>query len=329
MGRPGRRPGSGGEGGGFDERPVLEPRDSLQRAQHRSPASLVRLGLQLAREFNRLEPFDRAMTLAAQAFTSIFPVVIVTFSFLPPGCRPARRPGGGHARPPGSTRSPWRPPPGRHEQAATFGLLGLLIVLVSATSFSRALTRMYAKAWSVRRRAGAARGAGSPRSWRSPLRTCSQVVAAGGEGSDAGVAGALLLTFLVNTVLWTWVPSVLLAAEVPWRYLAPGGALMGAATVVRFFASRIYMPHALEYAAEKFGELGVAFTYIGWLFAVAFALIVATVIGVVLAREPGPVSRFLASRASGSGSATAPPEHMSSGTSEAARAERDQPESEQ
>ena len=103
--------------------------------------------------------------------------------------------------------------------------------------------------------------------------------------------------------------------------LAPGGVLMGVVTVVSFFASRIYMPHALEYAAEKFGDLGVAFTYIGWLFAVAFALIVATVIGVVLAREPGPVSRFLASRASGSGSATAPPEHMSSGTSDAPRAE--------
>ena len=46
----------------------------------------------------------------------------------------------------------------------------------------------------------------------------------------------------------------------------------------------------------KFGELGVAFTYIGWLFCVAFVLIVATVMGAVLAREPGPASRFLARR---------------------------------
>ncbi len=58
------------------------PRDSLQRAKDRSPASIVRLGLQLTREFQRLEPFDRAMTLAAQAFTSIFPLVIATLSFL-------------------------------------------------------------------------------------------------------------------------------------------------------------------------------------------------------------------------------------------------------
>ena len=46
----------------------------------------------------------------------------------------------------------------------------------------------------------------------------------------------------MNTSLWTWVPSVLLARKIPWRLLAPGGLLMGVATVVTFFASRMYMP---------------------------------------------------------------------------------------
>ena len=169
---------------------------------------------------------------------------------------------------------------------------------MSATSFSRALTRMYAKAWSVR-------GPG----WRSPWRWIAAIVAitactvalqvAQRTASGIGwTAGALLLTCAVNTVLWTWVPSVLLAAEVPWRWLAPGGLLMGVATVALYFASRVYMPSALSYADQQFGELGVAFTCIGWLFAVAFVLIVATVLGVVVAREPGPVARFLARRSS-------------------------------
>ena len=127
------------------------PRDSLQRAKDRSPASIVRLGLQLTREFQRLEPFDRAMTLAAQAFTSIFPLVIATLSFLD-------RPDAGRLSEqladtlglPSSTRSTLADAlPEESDQAATFGVLGVLIVLVSATSFSRALTRMYAKAWSI------------------------------------------------------------------------------------------------------------------------------------------------------------------------------------
>jgi membrane protein len=308
------------------------PRERLLRAKDRSPASLVRLSVKLTREFQRLEPFDRAMTLAAQAFTSIFPLVIATLSFLD-------RPDAGRLSQqladtfglPSSTRSTLADAlPEGSDQAATFGLLGLLIVLVSATSFSRALTRMYAKAWSV----------ASP-GWSQPLRWIGAVTAIAasavllralqraGEGSDAGMAGALLLTFLVNCLVWTWVPLVLLARKIRWPLLAPGGVLMGIVTVASFFASRIYMPHALEYAAEKFGDLGVAFTYIGWLFAVAFALIVATILGVVLAREPGPVSRFLASRPSGSVSATASPDRMSSGTSDAPRAQRGKPESEQ
>ena len=248
---------------------------------------------------NRLEPFDRAMTLAAQAFTSIFPVVIVTFSLLPQD--DSGRLGGRVAQAlalPETTRSALADAfPDDPEQATTFGLLGLLIVLVSATSFSRALTRMYAKAWSVR-------GPG----WRRPWRWITVIVAITGctlllqvaqraaSGTRPVDRGALLLTCAVNTVLWTWVPSVLLAAEVPWRYLAPGGALMGAATVALYFASRIYMPSASELRRQHFGELGVAFTCIGWLFAVAFVLIVATVLGVVVAREPGPAARFLARR---------------------------------
>ena len=47
-----------------------------------------------------------------------------------------------------------------------FTVLSLLLVLLSATSFSRALTRMYAKAWSVR-------GPG----WRSPWRWIAAIVA--------------------------------------------------------------------------------------------------------------------------------------------------------
>ena len=195
-------------------------RDTLLQAQRRSPPSLVRFALAVVRQMNRLEPFDRAMTLAAQAFTSIFPVVIVTFSLLPQD--DSGRLGGRVAQAlalPESTRSALADAfPDDAEQATTFGLLGLLIVLVSATSFSRALTRMYAKAWSVR-------GPGWRRPWRwvtviVAITGCTlalQVVGRAASGSAGWTASALLLICAVNTVLWTWVPSVLLAAEVPWR----------------------------------------------------------------------------------------------------------------
>jgi membrane protein len=57
-------------------------RDRLLRVKDRSPLPLVRFVEKLLREFQRLEPFDRAMTLAAQAFTSVLPLVITTASLL-------------------------------------------------------------------------------------------------------------------------------------------------------------------------------------------------------------------------------------------------------
>ena len=91
--RPGRRPGSGGEGACVRRAAgpgAGEPRDTLLRAKDRSPPSIVRFGCRHP-EFQRLEPFDRAMTLAAQAFTSIFPLVIATLSScIPRGRGPAR-----------------------------------------------------------------------------------------------------------------------------------------------------------------------------------------------------------------------------------------------
>jgi membrane protein len=284
-------------------------RDTLLRAQRRSPPSLVRFALAVVRQMNRLEPFDRAMTLAAQAFTSIFPVLIVTFAVLPHD--DSGRLGGRVADAlalPESTRAALSGAfPQDAEQATTFSVLSLLIVLLSATSFSRALTRMYAKLWSV-----------SGPGWRSPWRwlaaivaitSCTvavQVVLRMASGSVEWMASALLLSVAVNTVLWTWVPSVLLAAEVPWRLLAPGGLLMGAATVATYAASRVYMPSALAYADRHYGELGVAFTSIGWLFCVAFVLISATVVGAAVATEPGPASRFLARRSPQPEAAAAP-----------------------
>ena len=173
--------------------------------------------------------------------------------------------------------------------------MSLLIVLLSATSFARALTRMYAKAWSVR-----------PPGWRSPWRwivaivaiaSCTvflEVVERAAQGDDAAVAGAMVLVLVVNAVLWTWVPSILLARQISWRMLVLGGTLMAVVTVVLTSAGRIYLPLALQHAEGKYGELGVAFALIGWLFAVAFALICTTVLGSVLSREPGPFARLLA-----------------------------------
>jgi hypothetical protein len=105
--------------------------------------------------------------------------------------------------------------------------------------------------------------------------------------------GELLLTFTMNTLLWTWAPWLLLARQIPWRTLLPGGLLMGLCTMATSIASGIYLPRALVSASNQFGALGIAFTYIGWLFVVAFALVCSTVLGAVLARDESRIARLV------------------------------------
>src|SRR4051794_687700 len=204
------------------------PRDLLARAEQRSPPAVVRFALDLVRQMQRMEPFDRAMTLAAQAFTSIFPLVLTALAVLPPDARGRffDRLGATLELPDAARQALDAALPTSSGQQAAFGVLSLLVVLVSATSFSRALTRMYAKAWSVR-------GPGWHAPWRwfavvlvivlttLGLRLLQQVA----EGAPLALAGALLVTLVVDAVVWTWVPWVLLARDVRWRLLAAGGVL--------------------------------------------------------------------------------------------------------
>src|SRR3954468_18482375 len=129
--------------------------ERLARAGGRRPPSVRwllarwpgRIGLRAASELVRIQIFDRAMTVAAQFFTSVFPVAILLSGLagrsnaysvadqvgestdLPPAARPVLH----DAIPPGGI--------------GAFGIVGTLIVLVSATSLARALLRSFLTVW--------------------------------------------------------------------------------------------------------------------------------------------------------------------------------------
>jgi len=55
----------------------------------------------------------------------------------------------------------------------------------------------------------------------------------------------------------------------------------------------IYLPLALQSSAERYGTIGVAFTYIGWLYVVAFCLLLAATAGHVVGRDEGALGRLI------------------------------------
>lgn len=261
----------------------------------RSPAGrVVERSLQA---LARAEIFDRSMTLAAQAFTSLFPLLILVATLRPRsgdqlgqalaeslGLNPQARDALEAALPSAGTA------------ANAFGVVGAVVVLLSATSFSRALARMYTRVWA------APRPARLRSLWRLVAVLLGLVllvvmltfVRRVLQGSPLSAVAEGLVAFVLGGLLWTWVPWLLMARRVPVRMLAPGGVLMAVAMSVLTVAGRIYLPRALSSATSQYGALGVSFTYVTWLFAIMAALVGTTAVGAVIARDMDPVGRLLA-----------------------------------
>jgi membrane protein len=242
------------------------------------------------------EVFDRSMTLAAQAFTSVFPLLILVATL-----RPRREDPVGSTLADGLGLSQQARDalvaamPAGSSVAGVFGVLGAVVVLLSATSYSRALLRMYTRVWN------AAAPPGLRAAWRWVATLLGVVVLIFVLSAVRRMLAGVPLSSLANAVvafvlgglLWTWAPWTLLAGRVQVRMLVPGGVLMAVAMLLLTFVGRIYLPISLSSASRKFGVLGISFTYITWLFVVMFCLVATTVVGAVIARDPGPFARFI------------------------------------
>jgi membrane protein len=269
-------------------------RAAVDGARRKAPPPVLRIVARTVDGLQASEPFDRGMTLAAQAFTSLFPLVIAVAALLPDSSGSlADRFADAFGIPDSSRAVVEQALPAHPETRGAFGILGVLIVVVSATSFSRALARMYGKVWQV-----------TPPGWTGGWRWVAALFGVAlsavtlrvlhllSSGLYATV-GQLALTLVMNSLLWTWAPWLLLARQISWRRLLPGGAIMGMCTVGTSIASGIYLPRALVSASRQFGALGIAFTYIGWLFVIAFLLVCSTVLGAVLARDESRLARMV------------------------------------
>jgi membrane protein len=284
-------------GGGRPKRPLKEriegaKESALARAQ-RAPRPVLRIALTFLHDLMAIEPFDRAMTLAAQAFVSVFPLLIIWATFAANGTSDGADQLAEKLHLSESVAAVLdQSLPPDTEASTTFGVISALIVLVSATSLSRALGRMYAKAWHV-----------PPSGWGDGWRWVLVIVAISAAAvatqylsqSQVGAA-ALFPIFLVNTALYTWVPWLLLMRRVSVLRLLPAAALMGIGSAVLSVAGHLYLPHALKVGAEHFGAFGLAFAFIGWLFVLSFVLIVATVLGAVIVQDEGVEGLVLAVR---------------------------------
>jgi membrane protein len=251
-----------------------------------------RVLLRSATELVHVQIFDRAMTLAAQAFTSIFPILILAGAVL--GSRQVDELADAAHLPDASQQLIDEALTDRGP--STFGLVGALVVLVSSTGLARALARAYGAVWTVR-----AAPAGPRAAWRwllivvmlATYMVGTRLLNAAFDGWPRDEVWSTVALLLADGAVAVLVPHLLLGRAVPLRLLLPGGCAFALAMLVLRPAGAVYMPRALQTAQERYGTIGLAFTYIGWLYVLAFCMLLTAVLGHVVARDGGVLGRLV------------------------------------
>ncbi|MFI9768148.1 YhjD/YihY/BrkB family envelope integrity protein [Streptomyces sp. NPDC052415] len=173
----------------------------------------------------------------------------------------------------------------------TGGVVGLLVALVSATSFSRVMARVCERAWQL------PRASTRIAAWRWVVWLLALVlfVLLQGpirDGFGVGMWLGVPLLFLTSTGVWLWTQRLLLAGRVDWPALLPGAILTAASTTALALTARLYIPNALNRSLAEYGSLGLVLTLLSWLIVVCAAATFSVTIGAVLAEEP-PLNRYL------------------------------------
>nr|WP_281387176.1 YhjD/YihY/BrkB family envelope integrity protein [Jiangella mangrovi] len=240
----------------------------------------------------RVDIFDRAMTIAAQTFSSVLPILILIATWVGAGASDDTTDALDLPEESASLLDEAVKGAGN----AAFGVVGALIVLVSATSLSRALNRAFTAVWSLPRPRNRLASA-----WRwlaAVVVLALSVILVRGLITVAGElepprAWQSVTAFAADVAVAVFLPWVLLAGAVRPRRLLPGAVCFGIAMIAVRPVSAAWLPRALDTSADRFGSIGVAFTYLAWLYVVSFCFLATAVIGRVIATDEGALGRWI------------------------------------
>ena len=258
-----------------------------------------------------IEFVDRSIALAAKAFVSFFPLVIVVAAFVPARTRmsivstiAARF--GLHGDAFSLVQSSFA---SADDVRKATGVLGLALTFLFATSFTTALQRVYLRAWRRPPHSGVDtywRGLTWLLAMLESLALIGGLRAATGDG--AGVVLWALLALAVTIGLWWFTAWLLLLGHVRVRVLASTGVITGVALAVFGLSASVWMPEVVTSNETQFGFFGVALALVTWFSGASTCVLVGACAGPALAEDPGLLGRFLRGKVPGALNAGAPPE---------------------
>ncbi|MBO1333547.1 YhjD/YihY/BrkB family envelope integrity protein [Streptomyces sp. VRA16 Mangrove soil] len=244
----------------------------------------------MTRQMVAVNLLDSATRLAAQTFLTALPVLFVVAAFTPASVRQhlldSLR---GMLGLDGASADQVRQVFGAQDDATrnATGVIGVLVLLASATACSRALQRVCERAWHL------PPGKFSIVAWRwlAWLAVWFVALVMQGllrDGFGAGLWLGLPLCLVTSTALWWWTQHLLLGGRMTWLPLLPGALLTGIGAVGLTVASRIYIPRTLDRSLAQFGPFGLVFTLLSWLIVLFTVVCVGISAGYVIAHERLP-----------------------------------------
>jgi membrane protein len=248
-------------------------------------AWLRRLAAPFVERLVELELFDRAVAIASQAFVALIPFMVVAAALLPHSERSSfadsivRR----FELEGDSADAVERVFAQPADVRSTVSVFGVLLLVISALSFCRAMQRLYERAW--RLPALGMRATPSHLMWLALVVVYASVAGAlsTAAGEWLGPVGRLAVGFVGSFVVWLWTPYLLLGRRVGRRALRVTALLTATGMTAFSVASLVYMPQSIASSSERFGAIGIAIAIVSWLIGVGFVLVVAAALGAVLA----------------------------------------------
>jgi membrane protein len=241
----------------------------------------------LARRVTAVRLADQALILAALAMMLLIPLLITTIAVVPLGSRTGAPMEYGQRL--GLTPTALRqvqqlfPAPGTIRGATT--PIGVLLTVLTAYSWPKALQRGYELIWGLPRLGR--RGLWRPLLWVVVFSLGALALLAAGS-LGGGVAWELarwvLGAPLLVGFLW-WGQHLLLGGRVGWRPLLPGAVLTAAGLFAFRGFTELFFSDAIDSNYRQYGPIGIVFTLLSWLIVLSVVMLGGAVIGAVVSER--------------------------------------------
>ncbi|MGV9992802.1 hypothetical protein [Streptomyces sp. NPDC003374] len=234
--------------------------------------------LRVVNRFQKILGFDRSMALASSALTALVPLSILLgtlFEHYDAAERIIGRYGltGAGAAAVTSLFSSTEGP------STSFGVFGVVFLMISALSFARAAQRLFEQAWELK-----------PLSVRNTRNGLWWILALGCYTAVMGLLSALLGGYVLGLVavvceapvtaaFLVWSGRLLSAKRIGWLDLLPFGVTGAVLTAAYSVGATFYMPRLFNSSAARYGVVGAVFAMISALFAVMLALVASAALG--------------------------------------------------